>query len=470
MRAAEVCALPFHFTGTKPYDLMALHAYTALFPIAGLAAVLGVEQSFALLHAIAYAALVFLPYPYLRRRGCGVFASAAFGLLVMAYPGWSLSLGGEYYLDRFYMPAMLLLLYLLDARAHAAPAGTQRRPLRMGLLLLVAVAAALCSERAAIMVIGVLVYFLVAYPPLRAQGRATWALVAVTAALLAYLAAYFALLYQGAPGSPSLFKSLASSPTLLAARLRDPALLPFLGSNFLFAGLFAFFAPLRALLLLVGTMAPNLMIGMGGGELTGWTSHYHAMYIPFLVYVASVGYARFLGRLPRRVPGWAAAGLALLLVAVIARHFDPYTARWSAANTSPSREGGATAAMWRFFVAPQTSGEKAVADWARTLEAVVPAGAKVSAVEGAMPALYRSRLLSFYPMGIDSAEYLVISGLSKDGVITETLGAVTYLPGANAKELNACLHERVKRQGFVLVKDVSPISMLVLRRQQRPPL
>ena len=158
----EVCRLELRKDLADGYDILENHAYMAIYPISLLTAVAGPESAFAILNALAHVLLVVIPSVFLVRQGSGVVAAAAYALLVAAYPVWSYSATGDYYLDRLYMPFALLSLFtmhlmiqhqerLRDARWLAAWA-------------MATIAAALFTERAALMMIGAIGFFLLFFP------------------------------------------------------------------------------------------------------------------------------------------------------------------------------------------------------------------------------------------------------------------------------------------------------------------
>ena len=81
----------------------------------------------------------------------------------------------------------------------------------------------------------------------------------------------------------------------------------------------------------------------------------------------------------------------------------------------------------------------------------------VSTMEGMMPALLgQGRILHYYPLGLATADYVVLefSHIARDGTLLS--GAVTYLGGQNLAELNKCLNSRLWAAGYKLEKTVSP--------------
>jgi hypothetical protein len=463
MPAEAVCASALPFVGDKPYNVLANHAYFALYPIAALARVIGTEYAFALLNSAAHLGILFLAYAFLRHRRVPVLASVAFCVLVAAYPGWSLSGLGDYYVDRLAMPLLLLLLYLLQ-QASDADSESARLP-GWPAIAAAAVTAAMCTERAAIMALGTLVFFVLVAPSIRRDRAFRNRLLWVAAALVLYLAWYFGFMFQGVAGGGELARDSVHSLDELRERLLQPGFRPFLCTNLLFLGGLALFGGWRACLLAAGAMLPNVLVRIGGAEYTGWITHYHTMYIPFLVYAASMGYARVAARCDTQHAAALLSVLVVVAAALLARNYDPFTGSWGRPNASPSARWGVLGTAWVYFADPQRSSERVISQLTRELDTVVPRGAAVSAIEGVMPALYSGRRLSMYPIGMDTADYLVVSGTARDGAVLSMTGAVSYLGAPVVAALNACLAARAAHEGFVLVKEVRPIGVIVLRRQ-----
>ena len=83
-----------------------------------------------------------------------------------------------------------------------------------------------------------------------------------------------------------------------------------------------------------------------------------------------------------------------------------------------------------------------------------------------MPALYRARHLSLYPLGMDAADYLVISGTASNGKVVTVSGATSYLGQEKMDALNQCLLQRSVDNDFVLYKDIPAIGLLIFKHMQ----
>lgn len=445
------------------YNILDNHAYAALYPISLLVAVVGAEAAFALLNALAHVLLLVIPFVMLRRMGAGITQGLVFSLCIALYPAWAYSAVGDYYLDRLYMPFALLSLYLF----HTIVRGSGQAPNRYVLAGFAAsvIAAAMFTERAALMMMGEIAFFLVLFPQAR-RHAIVWKLMLGLLVLLGlYLFLYFRFLFEGIDGGGNLLANASAVLHDPLPRLRTPALIPFVLANLLLFGVFLPFAGVRYAALALGAMAPNFFVSVGGAELNGWSTHYHAMYVPFLVFAASIGYLALIERHKAR-PGRVNAPLLVAIGAIVASgYFNPYSGEFNK-NFLASVKDGILGKSYRYHVHPEQSSERYEANMLKELATIIPAGVRVSAIEGVMPALYGSRTLSLYPIDMDSADYLVISGTAPDGQVASVTGATSYLGQSQMEALNKCLHQRMIGKGFVLDKGMVN-GVLVFRRDRR---
>lgn len=458
-----VCQSDLERKETQAYNVFDNHAYTALYPISLLTALGGPELTFAFLNALAHVLLLIIPFVFLRRQGGGLLPSLAFVLCVALYPAWSYSASGDYYLDRLYMPFALMSLYFMHAIVCRDGEELVRR-LLIGFVVST-IMAALFTERAAIMMMGAIVFFLLFFPQVRKSTEIRNAMLALLALLGAYLFFYFEFVFEGIEGGGGLLDNALIVLHDPLQRMQAPGLVSFMLVNLLFIGIFVPFAGIRYLALLIGVMMPNLLITIGGAELNGWTTHYHAMYLPFLIFVASIGYLQLIKRfnavILRAMFSLMVCGYAFL----VAGFLNPYMGKFEKPFMA-TFENGVVAKVYRYYVDPNLSVERYVSNLVMALNELIPRGAKVSAIEGVMPALYRSRFLSLYPIDMDKADYLVISGTASNGQVTSVSGATSYLGQTQMETLNRCLSQRFSAKGFVLLKDIPAFGVLVFKRMQ----
>jgi hypothetical protein len=403
--------------------------------------------------------LLVLPVWALRRHGVGWLGCAGFAVLVACWPAWSQSALGDYYLDRLYMPLMLGLLFALDGLVRETSAGRSGRgPMLMVVVL--ALLAGLCTERAAIMSAGAVIYTAAVHGSLRSRKTVLAVLVLVGAALVLGTAIYFKLVYRGFEAGGSLLGNLRITPGTLA--LWQPGFSTFVVVTLALLGGLGFLAGWRVWLLMLGSMLPNMLITVGGAELNGWSTHYHAMYIPFVVFAATLGWQRLVRAAESRslaTSAWLFVVFPLAAVSV-ATTLNPYTLK----RNDGSQPAGIVPSLVSFARHGSEAPSLGEIGFLKQLAAAVPEGARVSAVERSMPTLRRGRQLMLYPSGIGGADYLVVDGVVEAGEpkVTQTL---TFHPETRPA-LDTCMTERVRREGFQVVRELRPIGLLVLRRTE----
>src|SRR5204863_9804716 len=117
---------------------------------------------------------------------------------------------------------------------------------------------------------------------------------ATLALLVIYLAVYFSIFYQGFAYGGGLLANRISGFEMLWERLVSPDGQVFILVNLLPLGIFVLFSGYRYILLAIGAVLPHFLFTIGGAELTGWSTHYHTMYIPLVIFTACVGYERIM--------------------------------------------------------------------------------------------------------------------------------------------------------------------------------
>lgn len=459
--AETICRSDLSTKGVPAYNVIDNHAYTALYPISVLTALVGPEVAFAFMSALTHVLLLIVPFVFLRRWGVGVFPSLAFSLCVALYPAWSYSAVGDYYLDRLYMPFALLSLYFMHAIVRMDNAAKEK-----GLLagfVASTIMASLFTERAAIMMIAEIVFFLLFYPQVKKSKEVRTVLLGILILIGAYIFIYFKFVFEGIEGGGNILNNALAVLQDPIARLKASGLLPFILVNLLFIGIFVPFAGIRYFVLTLGALIPNLLVSVGGAELNGWSTHYHAMYLPFIIFAASIGYLRLIQGFNTGKSRAAFASVVGIYTLIIVGYLNPFTGKFEKPFLA-SMQRAVIGTMSRYYFTPTQSYERVAPAFIRSLNETIPQGAKVSAIEGVMPVLYKSRFLSLYPMDMDSADYLVISGTASDGKVTSVSGANSHLGPLQVEALDLCLLQRMRNNGFVLFKEIPQIGVLVFKR------
>lgn len=452
----EFCRADLGMAELPKYDILESHAYFAIYPIALLLLFTTPEAAFSLLNALAHLTLVFAPVFYLWRR-VGVLAAAAFGLWIALYPAWSLSATGDYYLDRLYMPFALMSLFVMHGMVNDS-----RRlndPRWIGVWVMTVLCAAAFTERAALMMLGSIAFFILFFPNLRRSRRAFAAVLGAGLALVAYLVWYFTTLRAGVAGGGDLLGNISTD---LLLTFQKPEMVAFVVVNVGFCGVLVVAAGWRYLLLAAAAILPNLLISVGGAELSGWSTHYHTMYMPFVLFAATIGYDRLVGGLRGRSVRFAIVLGVGAGAVLFGGSIDPYTGR-AADRFGAPLEAGIAGRVLGHSLSPSHPLAAQVAE-AASLDHLVPRDVSVSTVEAAMPSLYRHRSVSYFPIGLDDADYLVVPGVVSEGRVESLIGDRSYLGPDVSAAINACLLERAVDDGYELVEQVG--GWLVMKRSR----
>lgn len=458
---ADLCQAKLERTGQE-YNILSNHAYVSIFLIALLVAIIGPELAFAILNAFSHLLLLVIPFVFLRLKGVGILPSLAFVLSVAVYPAWSFSSVGDYYLDRLYMPFALLSLFLIDHIVRVDGRIGVNRRLLLGLVFTVSVTA-MFTERAAIMVMGAMVFYLLFFKKELKISGARNLLLALVAVIAIYLWIYFKFVFDGIQGGGGILDNALVILRNPMQRLGSSGVVPFALVSLLFIGIYVTWSGARYIILAIGAILPNLFISVGGAELNGWSTHYHTMYLPFLIFVASMGFLNFVhyvgsGRGRYFIP--IAVGSYFIIVSGFLNPYEgklEYSFHASTKNTVLGK-------VFSYYLDPKHSYERVAPETLKSLAKLIPEGVRVSSIEGVMPTLYRARHLSYYPIDMDSADYLVVSGTASDGKISSIAGATSYLGPAQTVELNQCLQQRMAVNGFELYETMPSIGVLVFKR------
>lgn len=445
--AREVCAQPLREDLVETIAMFERHAYGILYGLAPFRAIASSHAIVATFNAMAFVGLLLAIYLFLRNERLSIPATLLFGALVIAHPAWSESAFGQFYPDRFFIFVGFVYVMLLYRRL----AGKADHTLA---ILLTAVLAASLTERAAIMTGGSTLALLVLFRGLRGWSRKDLLLIAVATAMLAYAMSYMLFVQHnpdyGSYSSQALsfFSDIANNEPFRSK------LEKYLWVNLPYLILAAF--EWRLALLAFGTMLPNIFGSIGGAEKMGWSTHYHSMYFPFLLAAASLGFLNICRLIEH---GWQRRTVFTVmgLVAVYMAMISPFTLTpvWEF-----KRENIKNNAMLKVFGVLTNSGVGAsirmFADFNKAVAAAIPDGATVSAGEGMMPALSgKDRILHYYPLGIGSVDYVVLSFTRDDKGELSLFGATSYLGADNRAALDTCLNARIAKE-FKLEKTISP--------------
>ena len=434
-------------------NILDTHAYFILYPLAILTWLFPPHIILAVANGLSFVSVIYILYWVFRKQGTPIVAAASFCLLTMAHPAWTFSAIGDFYADRFFMPLGLLYASLLhEATMHRN--GITRSNFLV--IFFIGLLASITTERGAIMIAFFTLSFIFLYRKKITERTAIIWLSVFSFSLLIYVLLYLQFLYVQHPGTGNLYAILQGIPDFMN-QINDPAYFAktqeFIIINIFIFGIFAVF-DWRLALIAFFALLPNLLTSIGGAEKSGWATHYHSMYFPFLVFASAIGFSKL----------WTYLRLTkfrLLLIALVLSLIPTFNHFYSPGYTD---QRGILARLYNFYSNELQSSEMQNYNKLHLLAAAVPEGAKVTALEGYVSALYLNRTIYYYPIGIDTADYAVLNRVNKTDGTFYYAGAVSYLVG-EAPKADICLNERLIKAGYNLKQPRLLVgSMAVLER------
>ncbi len=454
--AARACASVLS-TGADVASLWRAHAYAVVMPLSALASAMSVPGILVGLLAIALSLAVFLlaPLYYLVRRRVPAGWTTAFAVLVVLWPVFSMGVLGQPYFDRLF-PGFAVIATL------GTWAALKRRASLAWIPVVGIVAGACISERGALMgaLIGI-VYPICLVGGRVVKSRASWLIMASgLASGIWFLIWNFVIenfAYYGGMGPSSMLSSLQRLVTAP-------------GSGRFFV-LMAMVIPLLALVALsprglplaLLSVAPNLLVTIGGAELDGFTTHYHQLYMPILVALAAVGVAdasqRWRVALPSqdgrkylvsRVAPWVVS------IAVLAL--------WSQAESPAAGIEGlfrnTSQALGRYTTSAGTALDADVS-LRRAVVDAPPLVGTVSAPESLAPALLQAgvRLYALFPFGVGTVPKVYAPYVGESSLPNVFPYGV---PPVDPQRLGACVQAALNQQ-YRRDQTVGPVGIFSKR-------
>jgi hypothetical protein len=430
--ADEICDASLAPSGVIEENQFDKHTYYILYLISPLSYLIDAQILVPCLTIIGFMLVLFVAFKFLREKDVPASAAILFCLLVSAHPAWSISMSGQFYSDRFFIPLATLYLYIL--------LGAKRNYLVM---FVVGLISASVVERAGFM-LGV---FTVAYAALGAGlDKKDRRSIAITGFIYLAIAIGIMLFLIDNKRYGNQTAGVIDVISNLASGNIDEKLKVFLYFNLLLVCFALFRIKMFALAILM--LLPNALGSIGGAEKTGWMTHYHSLYFPFLVMVSAWSFAELYQYLLGSARQWVAYFLVLLaiLATVLA---GPYSfLNYSLKNIEYNAFARAYNQLSDYILLGNQSQLAYLTTRKQRLRNFVPPGSAVTTTGGNMPTLYKGRSIYYYPVGIAQAEYAVLQMAENEEGGLYYRGAVSYHGEQEAKKMDLCLTSRMKKLGF----------------------
>ena len=435
---AEVLKRRLDGPDPKKINQFKKHTYLILYLISPLTYIMPDRILIPGLKILSFLSMIFLIYYFLRSKGVDIVSATIFCLFISSHPVWSYGLYGQMYVDRLFLPLGTLFLFTL----------TSENIQRKWLLIISLLCFTITDRVGAICGMAIICFTLLNWK--KYKGNRVFLFSLAGALILGSLLIIKFYMNNSDYGSfsssfhPRTFLNLYETYPGFSYKLHI-----FIFLNFLFFGFFGFF-DLKTFLVAIILMIPNIMGNIGGAEKTGWYTHYHMLYFPFLVWALANGYIKIYKKfgknfsIKRKIVFNASICVLLLFFA----GFYPYSSQNLAFDT---KNLGQLAWIKGFTDFPSylRNGHRYNGMQQRkNIEKQIPRNVIISTMEPLFTTLYKDREIHIYPAGIDIADYLILNYSPNATEGTKYTGAASYAGPEAIKELDIGLNKRMVKLGF----------------------
>lgn len=434
-------------------DVFETHAYLLLLPIAFISKYTSPLAGLSIIGGILYILPIFIVYIFLRVEGVSKVGSLLFSCLVSFHPVMAYAIKSDFYVDRLFIPFGLAYVLLLYRMAKITRIYNEERSNYLFLAIIIGLVGAMATERAALMIISFTFAYLILFGKKQLRTNESVILIIFIATLSTLLAYYFLVIYRQHPGTGNLTSLLQDIPNFIDRMYQQKYFLQtseFIWINIILVGIFLFQDWKFATIAIVA-MAPNIMTTYGGAEKTGWSTHYHDMYFPFLLAALAIGFTKLWNNARTIGSKWIYATLMIVLAISFAYSTSMYRSSKSALFE-----------LIQFTIKGKNSSEMQSKLTGEEISSLIPHGAKVSTTEMFMPALYKDRTLFYYPIGIEQADYVVLERQEDSRYDNFYAGAISYI--GKKFEIDRCLNQRLIASGFDLNNPSMVNNFAILRK------
>ena len=102
----------------------------------------------------------------------------------------------------------------------------------------------------------------------------------------------------------------------------------------------------------------------------------------------------------------------------------------------------------------------------RLIDESVPKGVTVSATEDLWVPLFKNREINYFPLALDSVDYVVIKSYGKDAKGLTFQGFVSFLGGDNASNADGILRERMRTLNFDVNNPVLIGNVAIIKKKK----
>jgi hypothetical protein len=430
--------------GAEDFNHFRFHYYPILYPLSILLYAFSAPYVTHFIDIFSFISFLYLAYYILVKNNCGSIASLLIIIVISFHPAWSWSIQGAPFPDRIYLPFGLLAFYLIDFKNST----------KYGILALT-----ICG----MIVEKVILYsgiFLILHTILFYRKNKN---IAARLAFGLFMILVFELLKRYQLTANPYYESFINlSPSALINLFKQSyffnGTLSFLLVNLPFLLVILIKSP-RLFIITFAMMIPNIIGNIGGAEKTGYFTHYHTLYFPFLIYSFCISMSEIQKDLLKKNP--ALKYLQYLLLLLVLAYFYGISFSQSQKIVLNYKNDVSYLSYFSRIYKDKNNYEFIT----QQVDKYIPRDSKISSVEAGWPYLYQHLNSSFFPYNINNADFLIVNySIAGNKYL---YGGVTSFKGVEVTNaMNSCLNDKIEQAKFNIRDPIKLSGSLAILKKE----
>lgn len=430
--------------GVEDFNHFRFHYYPILYPLSILLYAFSAPYVTHFIDIFSFISFLYLAYYILVKNNCGSIGSLLIVIVISFHPAWSWSIQGAPFPDRLFLPFGLLAFYLIDFKNST----------KYGLLAL-----SICG----MIVEKVILYsgiFLILHTLLFYKKNRDIAARLVFG--LSMILVFELLKRYQLTANPYYESFINLSPSALLNLFKDSYFLngifSFLLVNLPFLLVILIKSP-RLFAITFAMMIPNIIGNIGGAEKTGYFTHYHTLYFPFLIYSFCISMSEIQKDLLKKNP--ALKYLQYLLLLLVLVYFYGISFSQSQKIVLNYKNDSSYLSYFSRIYKDKNNYEFIT----QQVDKYIPRDSRISSVEAGWPYLYQHLNSSFFPYNINNADFLIVN--------YSIVGGEYFYSGLNSFKgveatnvMNSCLNDKIKQAKFNIREPIKLSGSLAILKKE----
>lgn len=440
--------------GDEAFSTFSNHSYYILYAIAQFGKIFDIEKMFYTIHVFSFFILLYFTYKILRENSVEILPTTLFIVLLFIHPAFSLSMSGQFYVERFILPFAMMLLYYI-----------QKEKTDIYILYILAIIICSITERAPLYTgIFLVMYIILFWKNILPRKRLHLTLLTI----LLFIYSFWAMHNIKTMMAGQISSFLPTSFGELALRMSNSTftdnLYIYLLFTILFLGIFTLIN-WRYILILIVMLIPNAVGNIGGAEKYGYLTHYHSLYFPFIVFLSALGYSSIVSKLKNKHYQKVAFFILMFFLILASAFYSPYSRDFKISNAINENTLFKDFHLYKELF-DKNSLTREYIDNYHKIDEIIPKKSVVVSSEFIINILWKDRIHYMFPMGIDKADYAVLYAV-KDGNEYKYSGFTSYILSPDeVKKVDEMVIERMHTLGYDFENQVILNNYAIIKRKQ----